>query len=294
MALTVRHREVNFIYHLINVKLLSNHRSGAKAYTEILRDIYKNKINVKVSRGKTVMIRTQFEKEIDGHLVIYGKIARFTTLESNKWINRITRAIEDPQIPDNLSPNLQETDCFFFPFVHRFVLLKSSEFTLNNAYDFLEQAVIEVIREDEGKNIIIEQSTDIFKEIFEAEIIEKLEVTISYTNADISSDAIEWADNILKDAQAKKAVMKFESSKHESININNKFIEGVVGLAQNNGKVEAVVKGRNKKREKIVTEEHPKQIKRKAKNEDDVISVIYQDVKKEYADDTRTDRGTAE
>lgn len=278
-----RKKKQGFVYQVLNIKLMSNSRKGAIAYSQLLNDIYVNTIHKPIKRGKRVLIRSMFPAECDGGKFYYGNISRFTDLENSNWLNLETKSLENPEIDKNLFPNLQETVYVFVPEAHRFIIIKSPDFTIRNAADFFSLAIKDVISNDEEFTVSIYQSSDIFEEIYNAHAVEKLYINISYTNSDdIGEDAIEWMDEQLKQVQTSSASFKFEADHNKSLNMNNNIIKGSLGLAEENGSVVATVIDNEGKRKKIITEEHPEEKKGYVEKIDDLMNYIYREIIRLY------------
>jgi hypothetical protein len=278
-----KNKTVRFTYQVLNIKLISNLREGTDAYRQILENIFTNTINKPTTRGKRVVIRTMFPGELNGLKFFYGKISRYTDMENNDWLNITTKEVEHPEIDANLFPNLQETEYVFVPQAHRFIVKKSPHFTIYNAEDFFNKAIKDVISSDEDYNVVIEQSADIFEEIYRAISVEKLFIKISYTNSDdIGEDAVEWMDDELKDGRIKKTTLQFEANKNHSINLETKLIKGALGLAVENGEVEASVKDTENRTRKIITKNHPSEVRTSAPSEEGIKNVIFTQVMTKY------------
>lgn len=280
---TTAEKPVRFTYQILNIKLLSNQRSGTDAYRQILEDIYTSSIKKPISRGKMAIIRTMFPETIDGKKFFYGKISRFTNIENQNWINLTTKEIEQPDFNPNLFPNLQETEYIFIPQAHRFVVKLSPEFSIHNSYDFFLKAIKEVIEPNEDFKVTIQQSTDIFDEIYNAISVEKLFITLSYTNSDnIEEDATEWLDSQLRESNTKESKMYFESAKNETINIDTSLIRGALKLAIENGEVEAKIKDKTGRIRRIITKDHPEKNRSIASSEMTIKDIVFNEVMERY------------
>lgn len=278
-----KQRDVRFTYQVLNIKLVSESRKGADAYRSILENIYSNSIKKLTTRGKMVILRTMNSSEFNGKKFFYGKISRFTNIENQDWINLTTREIEHPDFDPNLFPNLQETDYVFVPQAHRFIIRKSPEFTVYNADDFFKKSIREVIGSEEDFSVNIEQSEDIFESIFNARSVERLLISISYTNSDdIGAEATEWMDDELRDSHSQKAVLQFDANPNQGINLETKLIKGALGLAVENGEVEATIYDIDNRKKKIITKKHPKEVRTVASNELDIKNVIFTETMKTY------------
>ncbi len=172
---------------------------------------------------------------------------------------------------------------------HRLIIRKSPEFTIYNANDFFSKAIGEVLSFGEDFVVDIEQSQNIFEEIYSARSVEKLLITISYTNSDdIGDDATEWVDDELRESQSKKVILQFESNHNQSINLKNKLVKGALGLAVENGEAEAIIYDNENRRRKIITKEHPNEIRTSAGNEDEIKNVIFMQIIDKYRNESRT------
>jgi hypothetical protein len=278
-----KQRDVRFTYQVLNIKLVSELRKGTDAYRQILENIYTNSIKKSTTRGKMVILRTMFPCELDGKKFFYGKISRFTNIENQDWINLTTKEIEHPDFDPNLFPNLQETDYVFVPQAHRFIIRKSPEFTVYNAEDFFNKSIREVIGTEEDFSVNIEQSQDIFESIYNARSVERLLISISYTNSDdIGAEATEWMDDELRDSHSQKAVLQFDANPNQGINLETKLIKGSLGLAVENGEVEATVYDNDNRKKKIITKKHPKEVRTIAVNDLDIKNVIFTETMATY------------
>lgn len=260
-------KEKVYNVQIINIKLLSNNRSGDTAYSDIIKEIHGKKISIPVRGGKQAILRTQFndkikfkDKEYD---VLYGKFSKYTVIDGKDWINIATMDVENVDIPPYKFPNLVESDYIFIPSAHRFVLVKTNNMKINTAECFFKESIKQVIASDEDFQVIVEQSEDVFDEIKNAEIVSKLLIKISYTNADLGDEAFEFMDNQLKDSQIGNIEMNVSPDHNKNINTNTTLITGALNVAQSNGYVEATIRNNGIKK-KIETKMHPKVIQIKA------------------------------
>lgn len=261
MAKTVK--EKAFSIQLINIKLLSNKRSGDEAYKDIINQIHSKKISVPVKGGKHAILRTLFSdvysyknKSTD---VLYGKFSKFTVIDGKDWINLETMDVENVDIPANKFPNLAETDYIFIPSAHRFIIVKNTSVNIGAVETFFREAIKQVIDSEEDFEIIVEQSEDIFEEIRSAEVVSKLLIQISYSNADTGDDAYEFMDTQLKSAQIGRMSLDAMPDHNKNIKTDNKLISGALKVAQSNGYAKATIKNNGVKKT-IETKQHPRVI----------------------------------
>lgn len=276
-------RRKKFTLYVLNIKLISNHRKGDEAYRRILEDIFANSLQAKTNSGKKVILRTMYPAESEGQKFFYGKISRFTDLENQDWIDISTKEVTNPELDPNLFPNLQETEYVWVPQAHRFIVVKSPQFTIKNAADFFNSVLEDVLASDEDFSVSIEQSEDIYDEIYKALRVERLMISISYTNSDdIGIDADQWMDDELRDSNASQATFYFKATPNESISLDKTLIKGAMGLARENGEVEATIKDQDSRRRKIITKQHPKELRDSSENEESIKDVIFNMIMKIY------------
>ncbi len=267
-------------FYIINIKLLSNEREGTEAYIDIFEEIFKKKINRKIASDKKAIIRRLFKATNDVDLIYYGLMSRFTIIEGN-WLDLSSGDPINFELPKNLFPNLQETEFVFVPSAHRLALVKSPSFSLYAAIKFLTRAIKAVIRPEEDFQIIIEQSSDIFERILNADAVKRLEIVISYTNADITKKAVKWMDQEMKSAQLKKLRMIATPDQKGEIELDNTLIQGALGLAQSNGTVKARIV-ENNKTTTIETKEHPEIIQIQHKEGNDKYNLIFETIMEKF------------
>jgi len=288
-----KEKKIRFTYQILNIKLISNNRSGERAYKRIFEDLFSQTVIQNISSGKKAFIKSMFPFESNGKDFFWGKIVKFTDIENrNDWINVITKERENLNINPNIFPDPKEAEFVFIPQAHRFALrLSDSGFTIQNAYHYFNNAIKQVIDNDEDYTVHIQQSMDVFDEIFKAVSVEKLYLSISYTNSDdIEDDIAEWIDAQLRESNSKEVAMSFEASKNESIEVNTPLINGSLKLAAENGEAEAKILDSTGHRRKVITRNYPEKNRANATSEDGVKNVIFTEILERYRDDRTGDR----
>lgn len=287
-----KEKSIRFTYLILNIKLISNNRKGTEAYKRIFEDLYNNTVIKSIGHGKKAFIRSMFPVKSDGKTFFWGKILKFTDLENrNDWINVITKEKENLEISPNIFPDPKETEFVFIPQAHRFAIKMSSDFTILNAYYYFKNAIKDVLDINEDYSVNIQQSKDIFEEIYNALSVEKLHISISYTNSDdIGDDMADWIDGQLRDSNSSEADLSFIAAKNESINIDTPLIRGSLELAVENGEAEANIKDINGRRRKVITKQHAEKNRGSATSEDDVKNVIFTQIFERYRNDKTGNR----
>jgi hypothetical protein len=271
-------------YYVFNLKLLSNQRKGDQAYEDIISYLYQKKIIQDIQSDKQMLLRTQFSAKDGDKKYLYGKIAKFTKLDGKDWINLENFQIENVEIPKNRFPNLKETDYIFIPSAHRFAVLKSSEVGLASVNAFLNGALKAATNNNEQYDVWLEQSRDVFEEILDAVAIEKLEITVTYTNDDIVEGAEEFMDQLLKEAGVATLYIEASAGPDNKISVENQVFGGALALAKSNGKVTARIVNNEDKKVTLKTEEHPQEFTVEYEEHQEKTKAIAHQVIKEFRD----------
>ena len=274
-------------FFVINIKLLSSARSGADAYIELFRDLMSSRAVIDVSDEKSVALTSQTREEIGPRKIslIFGKIAKFTTLKDEGWLDFENMEEINYRLPDNLFPNLRETDYFFIPEAHRLVVRKAPKcVTINDVVKYLDLGLLRALKDNESVEVNVEQRYDGFDKILKAEYVQELSITVSYTNNDINKDAEEFMDDELKNMQVQKFKVDATNDHRSHIAIeDSKVLKGTFELARSNGEAKAkIINGGVE--ETVNTKDHPFEFKHTMDIDDieDMNSTIFSDIMNEY------------
>lgn len=272
-------RKINTKVFAFNVKLRSNERSGSEAYIALFEKMFSEKIIGTPKRGNSMILRTQFKTVIDGNTIIYGKLARFTKLDSDEWINLDSLEKSQYELPANLFPNLKETDYVFVPQAHRFCIRKiSNGMSVYQVEEFLKDSLAKCRTSTEQVEVHVEQSISSIEKILNAQAVRRIDLEISYTDNDIGDEASSYVDEILKEMNANKMKMTVSPDQTNTLSIENKFLRGAVELAKSNGTVIASIINNESKNERVITKEHPEEIPIHADNEEKFNSAVFQKI----------------
>ena len=272
-------RKVTTKFYVLNVKLRSNERSGTDAYLDIFQDIYRHKTMGNLRGVRSVILRTQFKTEVEGEKILYGKIGRFTKLESDEWLNVQNLEKEHVELPAGLFPNLNETDYYWIPQAHRFIIRKKSGGpTVSNAVSFLNDAIKKHISATEQFEVAVETSRDEVEKIFNSQV-RRLEIEISYTNQDTNEETAKFIDDQLKTGNVGKYKMIVTPDQNENLSFDSKILKGALELAKSNGKAIASIRDGEKKSYRTVkTSDHPEEFVVVSPNQDLVLFGIFRKI----------------
>lgn len=243
--------------YIISIKLFSSLRKQEKLYSNLMEQMYNEKIVGEIRGDSRMLVRTMFKRKEDNLLYYYGQLGRYTIIEGNDWLNFENRERDTVDIPVNKFPNLKDVDYIFIPDAHRFFIKSTQGITINTVVRFLKSAIKKTLSDEEQLDVNLELSTDIIDRIIKAPSIHEITIEITYTNDDTNTATADFIDQQLKRAKASKAVLKFKADTNEDIQVQGTFIEGALELSRTNGSAEAKITNAEGKHETIKTKEHP-------------------------------------
>ncbi|OHD09595.1 MAG: hypothetical protein A2Y41_04730 [Spirochaetes bacterium GWB1_36_13] len=265
-------------YYVLNIKLDSEFRKGPEAYIEIMNKLYKEKVLINIRNNKQVSIRRILDFKFDDYVYITGKIFKCTKLENNDWIDIQKLESIDMEIPENIYPNFEENDFFFIPNAHRLCIPKNGKVSITATRDFFLKALNQVVNDKEAVSVFIEQSQDIYEKILNAKYINNLLIKLTPTNDDINDEAVEFMDQQIKEMQAGEVNIKVKPNSKGKLSLSSSVLNGCLGLAKSNGEVTANIINQNDKKEKIITQDHPKELEVSSKKEEKIEISIFKKV----------------
>lgn len=251
--------ENKFSIYVYNIKILSNTREGDQVYSELITSLFSEKVVVNTYGDKAMKLRTQFFG-LDNK-VIYGKIVYYTTLEGDNWFNENNNEYETLEFDRTLHPNPKETSYFFVPNAHRFAIIANKGLSVKGVFKYLTEGLAKTVKSDEEIKVSIEQSNDGFEQIFRATEINRVKISLSYTNNDLTEDFEQFLDDDLKNSRVGEAEIIAKSSSAKPIDIKkSKLLTGAMRLAKSNGNVEANIINEFNKNELVNTEDYPEKL----------------------------------
>jgi hypothetical protein len=250
----VMSKEKEYSYYVINMPIKGNHDVNEKLYTDFFMFLYNHKKPVTIKGEKAGIIR-KCTKTDDGK-ALFGYVSTFTKLGKN-WIDVDKLEMEEFNVPKSKFPNHKESPFYFYPELHRLVILKTSDGVPINSISKYFLELSKSIRKYEF-DVFVETSSDIIEEIMNAERVLQLNYTITYTNADIGPDAYEFLDGELKNSHVKSMDITVKSDKDSSIDINkSKILKGATELSKEYGSFEAKIINKEGKRKTIKNNDYP-------------------------------------
>lgn len=252
-------REHKYRVLFLNIKLRPS--ANEEHYSDLFKQAFDLRLPVCVRGEDCLVIKSQSEVECfitdnRSTRVLAGKFAKYTRIDGRDWfdLNTMDKA-EDVDIPNNVFPNLKETEYFFFPEAHRLALIIKSGFSANTVVKFLNH-LLNLSKDDNDElEITIITDTAQIEQILQANEIRRLFVNLSYSNADEHESAARVLDDLMRGSNAST----FKNEMSGPINPESHLVKAMLELASNNGYAEAKVKCEGDLRFKIVkTTDYPK------------------------------------
>lgn len=261
-------------FSIINFNLKSKSRKGEEAYSQIIETIFKSRKIEQIASDRAAILRTQF-KDVKGKYVIYyGYISKFTTIDDANWLNYKKMEPEKFELPKDLFPNLKETTYIFVPELHRMAILASNQFSLLNAEKFFQKSAVNALNTGESIKVNIEKDMGEFKRLLSAKRITRLELEITYSNADITKDMVKLMDDELRNSGIGNIKVTATPDANDNIDLDKSgTLAGLTGLSESNGYAKATIIGENSKKEVVDTRNHPRKVKTKIVGEDMLKSI---------------------
>ncbi len=244
VALTIR---------IFNVKILPK---DEELYFDVFQKIFDKEIAINTRSDKYMEIHSL--SVLEDRSAIAGELIYYTRLNNDDWYNKRTKNVETVQVNPDLNPNAKIGEFYFIPSAHRFCfVLRSGGISPSQVKVFIDRALRGIYPD---KEVVVEEETsqDFMEKIMQAKSIQKIHVSITYTNDDLTSDFAALWDNDLKESNVGKMDIEAKASDKKGIDLSeNKLIKGALELSASNGYAEVVVK-KGKEREEYKTTEYPR------------------------------------
>jgi hypothetical protein len=234
-------RKINAKGFILNVKLKSPSRKGEEVLGDLLLQINKSKIREKISPDREVMFKNAFKDTWNNVEFLHGKFISGVELIPDEWFNVDELEQEEVLLDEKLRANMREAEFVFVPKAHRmYVVKKLKSISHKQIQKYLFIALNKVIQKDEEVEIFIEKDSEKIEEIFKNKRVDWIEFNISRSNNDNTDGAIDFIQEQMDEANVYKYTGKVQSKNNEEgINVETKFIKGVIHLGNSNGYVKA-------------------------------------------------------
>jgi hypothetical protein len=290
-AKKVKKKTKSVRFYGLNITLQSTHRKGSKTYLQLIKKIYEEQLAYTVGKEIVMLLRNQFTTTFNyqnkKRTVLYGKLLRFNSIKN--WYNKKDQMYLNHELPENLVPNAFDTDYVFIPDAHKFLIRYNNRANVYQVKTFLEKALKEVTVVGELVHVSIMTSNDVIETIMESKSIINLTVSVSYTNDEISKDAKEVIDKLLKGAHSGQAEVNFKPDATGTLDAKSTLVSGFLGVAKDNGHADATILNDSGRRTTIHTANYPEKINvtvtETAEKKEDENEVLFNKIMKDYKKD---------
>lgn len=244
-------------YYCINITILNRQDNSPEKYIAVFSRL--RSLNaVKVRGNDCIKVRTVSETNLEDEKFLTGKITKYTKLESAQWFDESRNEGTTVEVPDNVHPNMVETEYYFWPKKHKLYLKKNYESgspTYNQVERYLN-IIFDKSFDEEIKATIV-QSKDSIERIINAREIYTLSFELTYSNSDTDTEASEFLDDLYKDSHASEIQTKLKSSENNKINGSSDYVIGNLLLARRSGNAEARIEDNDGSKTTIKTKDYP-------------------------------------
>ncbi|MCL2139362.1 MAG: DUF4747 family protein [Treponema sp.] len=276
-----------FQFYVLNIKITSDDAITVDTYRGLFENAFNKKQMGKITVEHSGIIRQLFhDKELN---CLHGLFCRFLKV-GNQAMDIDSLEIVNYEISRNLFPNPKEAQFVFFPDLHRVGIYKNSEISLSSIKKILMGIFNpKDVEQNMAVEVTIEQSIDEFNKILSAKEIRNVHIEISPSNADINKAATAFIDNDLKSSSIGKLATDIQPDSSGKLKIDKgKVLQGMLGLAQSNGRAIATIINEQEKKETINTEEHPSIFKVSSDSVEKARVSLYNTLKKRFRDAKRS------
>jgi len=275
--LRIKKKSFNILMFNIKVSPKTESEDFTEMYSKIIKKLHSENVAINTRGDKFMELRTL--NSFNNDEVLYGYMTYYTILDTKDWYNKRLKTIETVELNEDLYPNAKEIEYFFIPKAHRFCFIsKTNGIAMSQVELFLQKALPSLV--EDGKEVIVtrELTEDVIERILNAPSLSRLEISLSYSNNDLSDDFEELLDNDIRDGHVEHLNLTAKSFKSETIDINNsKLLKAALKLSQSNGYAEAVIQNEHGKNELVATVEYPRKelvLSTEGNEHRDVLSLI--------------------
>jgi hypothetical protein len=262
--------------YVFNIRIKSINQVTPESYIKLVKAINDGNVTGRISSDGEMVSRLQFETEIEGQPIIYGKLTRYTSIRSKKWFSRNQMALTTYELPEGLFPNGREADYYFIPLAHRFCVVIKPGITKANVQAYLQSALTQVKDHNDEVEVVVQQSSDGFDAIYNALEVRSIVIEVSYSNNDNTDASAAELDYDLREAGIMDFEISAKADPRGNIDVEKaKVISAALELAnKGNGRAEARILDENNKKKTVNTANYPLIVSVQARGEDNLLSAV--------------------
>lgn len=241
--------------YIINIKIHSEETNKQSLYSSTFNQIFNLKdFSVKIGNKHALELKkndileltkdelgSEFKKLEYSHYEIFsGEFVKYKIEDENdKHYNTVSKEIKSGDPNSIEKPNAIQIPFYFVPSIHRLFLPLRANLNPEKVKLFFEKALLEIYSSEEFYNIDIAKSNEVIERIYKFKTLNKLEISIGYTNDDLGNDAKQFMDSLLKESKINRLNAVYFPEKKESLNMDSKLVKGGIELSKENGEVKA-------------------------------------------------------
>lgn len=276
-------KPVELEFFTFNISVLPPAANTKEFYSRLIERYFEKSLRIKY--GNTFYyVMTEMNKIDEGN-AYYCVVSKFLQLDTIEWVEQKDGAISPFTIPDNLEGRKGVYEFIFYPEKHKIAFIKKGK--LNDELksrgapfkaiaEVLKIGFEQVVEDGSDVYVDVETSQDVIDKILSSKVL-RLDVSVHYTNPTTNGDHEEFMDELFRDTRSGKINISTTAGSSGEINTDSKFINGTLGIAQDNGKAKAKIKTETGI-ENINTADHPKVSTASAKNDGNKFINLVKDI----------------
>ena len=233
----------NTVFRFFNVVIYPEQYQKEENYVLAFQKIFERGTTLYTYQNKVTKMYSM-NKLADGSM-LFGSLINYTKLKGEeRCYDETSGQIVEKSVDPNLNPNCKEWLFYFVPSKHRMAMPKIGSVSFSQIVKFFESELAEVVasigcEKIEFYPVATQNAID---DIFDLDTIERLDMTVTYTNNDLN----EGYDQLIADELASQGVNSLrtvaEGAKGAPFRLRKEsYLGGILSLSKEYGK--AVAKG---------------------------------------------------
>lgn len=224
---------------LLNIVLL--HNQSPKSYVDLFEKMVYFDHVIKL-RGEHYIELLKFEKLAT--LNMYEcTIVSYMGIRPNAWFNQKSKTIESIESNEDWYANTKKAIFYFIPDVHKLCLMSGSEITIQNIKKYIDGASSRILGSEQVHSNFVTSKDEITEACKELNI-NRIKLTINYSNKDSTEGFEETFDDLAKDDNIALINMEIHSAENEDLNVNKGgMVDSLINLVTKKGNGDAEITG---------------------------------------------------
>ena len=224
---------------LLNIVLL--HNQSPESYVDLFEKMVYFDHVIKL-RGEHYIELLKFEKLAT--LNMYEcTIVSYMGIRPNAWFNQKSKTIESIESNEDWYANTKKAVFYFIPDVHKLCLMSGSEITIQNIKKYIDGASSRILGSGQVHSNFVTSKDEITEACKELNI-NRIKLTINYSNKDSTEGFEETFDDLAKDDNIALINMEIHSAENEDLNVNKGgMVDSLINLVTKKGNGDAEITG---------------------------------------------------